>query len=471
MKTLNILIISQVLFAGCATIAGHGSRATSVDSIPRGLTVQSLNTGKTLGKTPFFTELNASSQIQLQLEGSSSPKSVKCPYDWTMGFFSNIPFGLITIPFFGAGFPLAAGIDLGTGAAFRCPNNIILHSLNARGEDRCRKYLIVPPKNYDEKVANELVKLWIIKSQQNLQPCDSVVEPSETNSLFKRFVRSAEKEDLLNKKNRDKLNTLGLRTGASHIVFLESEIKEGSARLIPHVVDMHSEVVVESYSPPMEIAEIERYEAENKSIFTYVNLLPNSIAFGSTSRDFDDTPPKGFDSVEVTQQSKLPKYISNVKILSVDNPLQFDPWDLTLSFYPSISTSFMLADVKSTQGGISQNNEIQFFYLSVPYEFGPTVHTPLGALSLSIGLGPMFTYFTDSDDNTAANMTGIFTTRFAYTAFMSENVFMRFEYFQQMTLFEPFIDRTYMRPSSLMEGALVIGYYFPEGRSALRQIF
>ena len=297
---------------GCATLSGM-HEVISVDSNPRGAQVRiATHDHSVVGRTPFFVKVRRRRRHEFEfLWPAQTPGSVStfalnvaCEFRYASVFAGNGPLLLFYLPGEPATvlwYGLGVGLDVLTGAAYTCPLSVFAN-LNPQpvvlesqpkpesAPETCKKYLIVPPANEDEKTSNFIEAEWRKNSKDILKKCDSFADTSEVRSFLTRigidFRSNMFSPEGIEKRH---LNSLGLKTGGTHLVFLRATVLPERMTVQSSVFDLHNlkltlqsdvSFAISSQAPSNRNVAL-------KVLSNGMSLLPNSIGYGYSQGALD----------------------------------------------------------------------------------------------------------------------------------------------------------------------------------------
>ncbi len=477
-------LLSFGCLAGCATLGGT-RQVVSIDSPVRGAVVQD-DDGRPLGTTPFFARIKRTRTLELQWtrpdrHGDHKQEfGVRCRYRWKESLLPNTATASVTVlvpPVFLAWLGTAVVTDLVSGAAWQCPDGILLPddaaaSLPAPATPACRIVAIAPPKHEDEGIARQIAAAWWAASPK--AACDRRTDLGETEKVLRRQGVTAEKGLVFDRYRRAHLNELGLRTGATHLAVLDVAPVDDHIVGAAVIRDMHTLKA----SPPLPvnldlgIGRQPWYRRAASWIGRNVQLLPDSVGYAPTQREYQFMPTAGNDYVQDrASPSWVPAVLTNFTLLSVDHPGPYQPWDATLRFGPRVLLGYAVRELDYGKAN-STVHKASLRLLELGGLFGATgtVHTPLGAGSAFLGLGAAGAWHWRDGRYIDARVPVVGGAGAAWTAFVSENVFLRID----LTAYNsstPVLAGPGYELKQWATGTVALGWYVPEWRSVVRSWF
>lgn len=439
--------------------------------------------------------------------------------------------GLFTTPLGGAlGYSLGLTMDVFTGAAYQCPERYLLdpargvalnparpgQALQVRGTEgeipaplnfkplggatgpldalppsgggaagtsdgkrACRRYFVVPPYHPDEVVSRAYEGVWRREFAKRLGACDELVDMNESRSLLVRYNITHEKAyDDVSAFSVTQTNTFGYRSKATHFVLLRAvgarvDSQRESLQFQWLVYDLHSRAKIDEgtlSATHTGDSVVERAFWRRALSWTF-GLVPNSVGFAIGAKTLDlGVSEKAVGISNTRDKRTLPALVSNWTLLSVYHPYQYSTWALDLDFQPE-AVSYYFAremDLDLPDGGGIVDYQSDGFYLLGLANVQGTMHSPVGAFSVGAGLGPSFIAVADSEGYRNNTVRLVRALQINYTAFMTENVFLRagaIRFYGNDT-----IDTGYVRFRVTTMTSLTLGLFAPEARSWLRSL-
>ncbi|MCA2960202.1 MAG: hypothetical protein IOD12_08115 [Silvanigrellales bacterium] len=461
-----------------------------------------------LGTTPFFLAAGRARNLRLQVNGIEGRGTTRyrfqCGFRWTSTLLGNAPlatFALFSNPLGGAiWYSLGLTVDVFTGAAYQCPERYLLDptrglALNparppplSQGDPSvplvekkvCKRYFVVPPYHPDEVVSRAYEGVWRLEFAKSLGPCDELVAIDDSRSLLLRYNITHERAfDDISNFSVAQTNTFGYRTQATHFVLLRAVgarvgVAQESLQFQWLVYDLHSRAKTSDgtlSATPTGASVLERAFWRRALSWT-VGLVPNSVGFALGDKDLElsGVSENGVSASNARDKQSLPALVSNWTLLSVYHPYQYSTWALDFDFKPEAISYYFARemDLDLPDGSRILDYQSDGFYLLGLANFVGTLHTPAGAFSLGGGLGPAFIAVADSEGYRNNTLRMVRALQANYTAFMTENVFLR----AGVIGFDgnDTIDTGYVRFRVSAMTSLTLGVFTPEARSWLRSL-
>lgn len=511
---LAFFLFLLLIPCGACTSLGGFRQVASIDSVPRGLDVRDPEDADVvLGTTPFF--LSASRQRSLALAVDVPEKRglaqyrFQCSFRWTSVLLGNSPLASLAFfvsPWGGAvAYSLGLTTDLMTGAAYQCPERYLLDPVNGvalnpartaqslgndseppsdRLKNTCKRYFVLPPYHPDEVVSRAYEDIWRQEFKKELGSCDELVDADESRSLLVRYNITHERAfDDVTEFSVAQTNAFGFRTKATHFVVVRAVATRLSSESDQvdfqwDVFDLHTRKKVgkkggnESLSVRHSGTSLVERATWRKAITWTLGLVPNSVGFALGNKTLEVREGEKVEKIiRIRTRPSLPALISNWTLLSVYHPYQYGTWALDLDFHPEAifyyfdqEMDFALRDERQ----LSDYQSDGFYGVGLANVKG-TVHSPVGALTLGAGLGPVFIAVADSEGYQKTTVRLVRAVQIDYTAFMTENFFLRLG----VAVFygNDTIDTGYVRFRVNSMSSVTIGVFAPEARSWMRSLF
>ena len=455
---------SIALAAGCGSLSSQHQHL-SIDSTPRGALVKTAK-GEPLGRTPLFHRQKRMPRLQFVTkfrDGRKTWADMPCQYPWVHSPLENLLVGLPgalvgPIGFFAA-WAGATTYDWWTGAAYNCPLVIRMEG----GDDDlkyCPKYAVLVPPKYNSNSRQALSQLWIEKSLKD-EPCAETISEQRTLTWLRRLKIDFDKPEAL-LENRERLHRFGYETGATHLARLGlSTPQTGLVVLSSRTLDLHT--MEARKTKPIEIpSEIQTGTVQAHSpvlglLRESLTLIPETVSASITARTLTVVPAGGAgkDVIEETRPG--------IKILSVSHPSAFDAWDVDFGFGPGFGID-VFESFKTTSDG---DADVEFSRLSLQGIASITGHTPLGAVSIGLGIGGGYYYLPDPEFAETHEFGSERVAQFTYTAFLTDAVMFRL--FVEYTDTAASVAGGYF--DSIVDNGLMFGYYFDQVDTHVQNLF
>ncbi len=439
---------------GCGTLAGRHQHL-SIDSNPRGVAVVDED-GESVGRTPVFHRVTRDSTIRVGIPtktGPIEPLVTACSYRWLISPLENAPLLLFAqAPWL---WPLGLSVDWFSGAAYACPERLILPDsvvASAKVHRVCPRYLVMGPRVLGERGFSVLSDRWLLQMRAR----ESCAETITAGRRRGRLVRTA--LDDVDDDQRQRLYRLGYESGATHLARLSYAWHGDEVRISARVIDLHrqSPMVVSPvvFRPPAEAVDGLRPGFFERNLRGNLSLIPDAVGFGVGGRRgrlITGSPAR----VRTTKvQSSL-----LIRVASISHPDAYRPWDLDFNFGPAFAIEFferLLPKISVEDDGPGLN----FNRIALYADASGTLHTPMGSLRLAIGLGGAYYGITEPEALKGDHLLGEATLKLAYTAFFTDSLYGQI--FAKVGS-PQMKDQGYeTQINELLDVGVVVGYYFPQ---------
>lgn len=465
------LLCFFLLSTGCATMAGR-SQIISVDSQPRGLLVSV--DGEPQQQTPFFFAQTRDSQhvYQLQLPKGGSKKVVaQCKFRWIGAGLGNAPWLALT-PFTQGliFYSSSLAVDWLTGALYHCPVDVRLVSENTPPQGRfCRNFLVMPPPEDDERIAERLMTSWRNEIRPKLKKCDRFVKSELATAAFLEYNVTPWSQNLRLERNRDRLRQLGHLTDATHAVYLSTFREKNSVYLDAIAVDLHTDQ--ENTFPVValtkDLAATYSRSWWLRQFSHSVRIMPNAVGwdFGQHSQlqVTDALSEYPIRTVNASATGSMTAFISGLDISNVQDPRHYSPWDFDAEISPSLSGKWLNLRIAQEEHSQGTADHIAIYGVFLPFTARAGIHTPIGAFYGGIGAGPGWRRYDSHITGTEMGGTFAFRLGFDYTAFVTQRVYLRISsIFTKLDV--PLFRSGNEQADSWMDIGLGVGVLLPEIR-------
>lgn len=308
------------------------------------------------------------------------------------------------------------------------------------------------------------------------EPCATRVPQQDSQPVFRRLGATHDAPLRVKAWKRRQWGELGWRTQATHLVVLEEVPQTHPLQVHVMLYDLHTG---QGQAGARQTLDLDgdgaaAHATLRRWIGRHVTLLPDSFAFSPSVRRFFFAGRGGWQVLGDAQApSWLPGIVGNWTMTSVKHPGTYAPWDLSLQLGPELIAAWddqILTLGRQPKDPNPQKAAVTLVHAGVLYGATGTLHTPAGAFSLRAGGGGALTWhwrdgaFVDWDGSL------YLVGAAAWTIFVSENLFLRFEAASYATRRDHVVAPDYAL-SHWNEVKLAFGWYVPEWRSALRRLF
>lgn len=449
-----------------------------VDSRPRGATVYDEN-GKRIGITPFFYKYSKrfGQEFTFEMPEADQKSSIekinyRCRPNWSE---SIIPDSLY-LPFYPLGTAVGSAFlltDFFTGGAIDCQNPLFVNfaSQSRGGHKKSRKYLIIPPNYFDEKVARNVARYWVAQRFDKFRnPQDEVVSYESSSTQMLHYGIDHNNKNSFHSIPYSHLIDLAYQYNANMIV--EFELKREGALIVitPKITDIFTkEVVGEELSRPYRMHKT--LDAKD-TIYYYlvksISLIPNSFSLSfPPTRQAEVTQGETNSEVHKKKLSRHHEHLPNLfaiwGVSNIDHPLHFRRWDLN----PQIRAAFSAHawEFGEQVAGV----DYHIGYQDVMFNIGGslTFHTPFGALYGEAGGGPFYYRTQDNYGFHKQSASGVFKLELSYYAFMGKKFYVKVGV-HHFEIPDHLIFTKYFQLKSWQDTVLTFGLFLPELKSLVR---
>jgi hypothetical protein len=460
---LQLALFAAALCSSCVSILSR-NQIISVDSEPRGATVFDAS-NYPLGTTPLFLQIPRASTFTLRIgdqrKKAAETQTRNCTYRW-------IESGILNVPIVGQ------ALDLASGAAYECPYYWRFHASGPeiQKRDSCQNWVILGPDLPNRTLQKIMAQRWLKEAKQHLGGrCINQVDELSMQTAFDRYG-SVDRSFLQWEPRRQLLLASGTRAQVVAEIKLE-QLPDGTSILKGNVIDVHSQAV-KAIDVPVKLTQD---DADAAGAWWHWHelaaLVPNSFAAAlgnSTLLLSNENPAARYENQSPTGLT--------VTLANVSHPELHGIWDLDTSLdtnfsFNSFGTKFLKAPSSKSNNETNSSqiaSEINARALSLSAFFGGQItgHTPLGALGISAGIGPLFLKVSGSDIRSFYTISPALEIALHYTAFLSDRVFTGAVIEVQSLLDRGNKVADDITIQGLGTTKLVLGIWLPEARNGLR---
>ncbi len=467
-----LLFALTFTLVGCGTIGGR-KETLSIDSDPRALKVTI--DGDEVKATPRFMEVK---RKRTHIVRAIDPKTGKvlredkktCNIRWVTSIVGNGVMALASPPVA----LLGLGVDFFTGGMFDCQGaiRIVAPKENVLPGRLCHTYLVAPPEHPDAAVSRRLAAVWVAAARPKLKKCDVIVDEGDAEEAFAYINLTHRDTSALIDLRRAHANVLGTQTQADRLVIVHGDMGAKTPRVIPEIVDMHSlERKVERPIPLKGKDATELPKLSRPSWLLYsVSLVPNAVMYGPSRTIRTVTPPTGYSILSESEKTTFPKLVTFLGINTLDHPLGYGEWDLTLRFYPQMDAgSWALSyKLKNEKTGASETRTFKTTFVQGLFNGALSAYTPVGILGFAVGAGP-FTGFI-YEEKPRFRLITAFAYEFSWTFFAAKNVFVQLGW-EEHELKARGLESQGFRIQRWADSTVSIGYYSTLAERWVRRVF
>ncbi|GEM_PF-4665188 len=451
MKTL-LTIFLLLTFTSCGTITKK-DEFFQIDSSPRGLKVLDED-GTSLGVTPFVSLSKQKSSSKYFIEGDKKSYRQSCSLDWQHSMIPSLLIMPIAIPVTPIISTLFIGTDYLTDNLFSCSDLLYISTKVELGSQNKEIKTIVLPvfegQNYN-------IQKLIDKASDELDENYNIIPYSDSLKLFSKYGVTEERFWSLSNIKKQSLLKVIKDSNATNIIIMKiNRNKDFEAQ----VIDLFTN------KPTSKSITIESEKSHQSKSFThlaqeYIYFIPNSITLGGlkTYAYFENESQASF-STSKKNPNNLHWLMSMWAFSSISSPYLFDTWDYDFRLSPQVS-------LPSFRAEFPDGYSVDVNTYNASYDLSLTGHTPLGSLSMSLGMGMGYFEGEDSLGRSIDDTTPLFHFNLSYVAFYNERVFFKFSLDQNHYLGDSEKINTYALDKSSTI-SYNIGYYFPELQNIFR---
>ena len=476
LKIIVILLSVLWITGGCATVTGR-KQVLSVDSEPRGAKVYLKGEPEPIGTTPFFYRMDRVPNDTLIYQpevGAPHAQEFHCEYRLWLETLGNGSLAMLSPE----AALLAFGIDYVTGAAYDCPSikaKIPDAGVTPHRATYCRKYLIIPPFHFDEKISDEIATLWMTQALRGLRGCDDFIEFENGKAFLQRMNITNRRKITAEDFRRTQMNYIGLMTGMTDLVILDYEQEGAILTILPKVLDAHTWMQRDVGDFKVVVNDAQRFEiSENDRYFLYTfRFIPNSATYGYFQTSQLILPAAGREVQSIIDEKNLPSYISNWNMVSVEHPDGFEAWDVGFDFYPSFSYIYKKQELSilNTNDGSSTSREHTLVHVLPAYNASVSIHTAIGAFTLASAAGFSQHYLDVTGEKKFYAMNFFRNQEISYTGFFMQDMFYRLTTGETRFYGRQYRDEYYRIEPKVRFVSASVGYYIPQLRRFARSFY
>ena len=467
------LFIFILFLCSCGTMKSKRN-IIFADSTDRGVSVVN-EKGQILGTTPFFFKIKPGSKRIFKFYRDKKllgEKEYKCRWDWGGSIVPNI----LWTPLFPIG-TIVSSIALVTDASSKglyvCKGSVLFDSGKKTQAKQTKRTIIGFPISIGQgELANQIMSFWKKNIFEKQSSEDTFVWNQDVEDAF--VYRGVDLYANTNPKKikRRFVNEIGLEFGGTH--FLHFEVKEETKhfQITPKLYDAFTFVEEKTnYLKSFKMKKKKRTAFNYwKKILRNIDLFPNAITLTYSGnpkeqREVGLDPTKSGEYKTNKHPDAFPKIFTTVGVESVRHPQFFSSWD----WGGFLSPNFGASSWRSSY--ILEGTEYNFDFES--YNFGYnaslTGFSPLGQLSIGIGLTGSYFSMSDSRGYQESKI-GLMTRTFInYSKFFNERLYFT----SGVRFYSPsksITGKTEYTLEAWNEYYVGLGYYFPEVKTFARRL-
>lgn len=486
-KLLYYILI--VLFlTSCGTIK-KADNIIAIDSSPRGMQVYD-DHQQLIGTTPFFKKISPrySQVFSFKLNGEMKQVKYKCGINQSQSIlpalllFPAIPIGTIL----GSSFIL---LDLFTGGIYDCSDPLlwdiddevitdldlsrsaVKNKVDLKNDIVLAKnILILPIIDKDEIYSDKLAFAWIknIFNKKN-KSADKIITYYTTKAELSTIGINNVADQGRDKMKSTKLNFMARKHKATHFIHFEKKIKGGRVYYTPRLYDAFT--TKEEHALYLKKLIVRKRISQNIFLDTFIdiiNILPNAftVSHGELTEIENLTKIEGVQSAIGPHPQAVPQILTAFTMEHINHPQYFSDWGISAGFSPSFSTSSWHQTLRYQDEVFSY----RLYTLNVFYNAGFSLHTPFGSPNMSIGMGMINLIGKDDHADSFNKVVSGVRIDINYVIFLTHRYYLKLD-IQTFRPAENSISRDIFEFDGWSEGSLAIGYYYPELKSVIRNIF
>jgi hypothetical protein len=375
--------------------------------------------------------------------------------------------------------PVFLGVDLWTGGAFECPDQIKPQSNPVvtpifNDVAYCRQILIVPPSKLRKDEAIVALNAWVEKNHDQLTGCDRFLDRDKTMALLSVLnFRFGEVFDI-SKMPPAGAHEIANYSGATHVVSLDVDPqKSGISKITYKILDLiasdkgRDSLDFEDATVNVAYEDTAYQRFRNRFSLDVDMFLPNGAAWGYNFR----TPLKSQISANnagriadlIESKNQIPNYLSNLMYTTVSHPYGHPDWSFSFDLVPAaefIWSNYTVTVRDNDMGSHTEDVEVQNLILA--YRFGLTSYTPIVAFSASLGPG---LNIIRSDADTSDEKYDVFrsiSVALAATKFISSKVFFQTGFETTMSVDAKLVEFKYHRLTPVVISQFArVGVFLP----------
>lgn len=338
----------------------------------------------------------------------------------------------------------------------------------------CIGTILTPPQHTDSKVSDSLANEFQSVYTRRGKTCPTIVSFSTSRNTLAKYGVTETKTVSIESLTKEQWEQLRQSLGASHVVFFKTV--ESKKELEYHVYSLETMVSVERGK----LSGIRSFEKAKRSgigkfFAESVHFVPNSIAYSPIK--FSDPVTEPLEGITYKEDKEvegwLPGYLTAWTLTNTDHPYQHGDLEIGANFSPLIAfsafnrTSKVEKLTQGTKEDVTYNYKM--YFLLATGNGSINFHTPSGAFSFSLGIGPGYLGFTD-ERGTNKDFVTVFTSGgFSWTAFFDESLFIQLSASSYAATDQ--VKTPFLKSGQWSDGRLSIGYCFPGLKYTVRDLF
>lgn len=350
----------------------------------------------------------------------------------------------------------------------------------------CETYFLIPPNHVDPAVSEFIAKEYRTrKLSQFKRNCHKLVPVDESIETLRLFGKTSKDFIKISSFSDSQLNRIKESSEATKLLFLRHRANNKRLKVFPVVHDFKTrkrEKISKAYSLNTKLGRNNPLmRAENqKSYLWALDLLPNSVSMGLSFSSLNFAPSS--EAYRITNQESINQFVSpllsSISLQNIIAPYSTDFWDLNFRWISYASATFLDERISYAEAPIEGvpsppnlgSAETSLIGASGGLGFEVSVHSLLGTTYLNISLGLALYY---ADDSIAGeNFGGRMQSRIGLgqRAFISDRVYFQID-ITGLNYVGSVIKTEYYELEGSNNVSIGFGYFFPETRSIIRNLF
>lgn len=467
------LFFAFFLLTSCGTIRSK-KNIIFADSEPRGLIVKN-EKGEELGVTPFFFKVNPGDKRKfsfLYKEKFIGDESYRCKWDWGGSVVPNA----LWAPLYPVG-TILSGIfftaDATTRGLYVCKDSVLLKSSLEKKNIEKKIVIIGMPIAIGQSVlAEKAIGFW----RENIFEKHKKDEEFLWNqSIEDEFVYRG--VDLYADTNPTKIkrrfiNQVGHKFNGTHFLHFEVKEEDKYFSFKPVLYDAFTFKQIEApYLKPFKMKkEVKTSKNYWKRILRNIDLLPNAVTISHHTqpvekRDVQATSGQSGQFHTNNHPSAFPKLVTMFGVESVRHPQFFSNWD----WGGFLSPHFGASSWRSSFPIASETYDFDFQSYYLGYNATLTGFSPLGQITVGIGINASYVILNDSRGLNEAKVAPMIVYLMNYKKFFNDRFYFTFgtKFFDVDNSVTGKLEYTLKNWNEAYVG---LGYYFPEVKTFARRL-
>lgn len=273
--------------------------------------------------------------------------------------------------------------------------------------DECDLILVVPQDRHDSTGAAFAFKSWLAKVRENFNACDRFITGSTASGILA-LINIHDVNDLVPENIAGRqLRSLREQRPFTQLLTMKHTAQSGHLLVTPTLYNIHEDALEIEPSEPLN-ADIP-LTAKSPSFdpgllrktWDSLVLRPNALLVGASTATLVNQREQNGEVIEREhhQSSVLPPLVNGVSVTSIQHPNGFALWDVSSRLFTSLNFLYFqdsynyLTDLKAspkdpnTVIGTETAYSLQLYGVAIGLNEEITIHTPVGGIFGSVGLG------------------------------------------------------------------------------------